>query len=122
MNTAPQRMVDWRIVVAAVSPLLWLVLFYSFVLRARLYLGVWPRPDQADPKDLGFEFHYLAIYLGVLAMFVATMWAVALALVRYSPGGRPFPRLTIGSIGLGFTLVIVIAQFDPGDCIQWFLD
>lgn len=70
MNTAQSRMVDWRIVVCAASPMLWLVLFYSFVCRARLQLGVWPRPYQPDPKNIGFELHHLAVYLGVLAMFL----------------------------------------------------
>ena len=95
MNTAQHRTVDWRIVVGATSPFLWLALLYSFVLRARLHLGVWPYPYQPDPKSLGFDVHHLAIYLGVPAMSAAGIYAVVVSLVRCSRGARVFRGLPL---------------------------
>lgn len=106
----------------AVYPGLWLGLFYSFVLRARGTLGVWPTPDRPDPKDLGFTLHHLALELGLVALPVAALSVLALVLLvpGSTRGGRNWPALFLTAVSTG--LVITLGQVDPGHFFEWFAD
>lgn len=46
------------VLTAIYYPLLNLLLFYSFVLRATFALERLPQYNNPDPKDLGFDIHY----------------------------------------------------------------
>jgi hypothetical protein len=63
------RVVVW---VLALAPALWFATFWSFVFRARLTLARWPVPYDPDPKDLGFDVHYLAVAAGLPLSFAAS--------------------------------------------------
>jgi hypothetical protein len=78
----PGRREDVLLLLLASAPLSWLMLFGSYVLRARLALG-WPLPYQPDPYELGFHLHYLAIALCFpLCMLMALAGVVAAWLPR----------------------------------------
>jgi len=49
-----------------------MVLFFTFVLRARLVLGHWPTYSNPDPKNLGMGLHYGCIWIGIYLLF----WAI----------------------------------------------
>jgi hypothetical protein len=114
-------MSPWSVLrVAAAGPFLWLLLFWAFVLRARLALGYWPAPYRPDPEDLGFLVHHYALLgtmplalLGVAAAFVLVVpWATR-------PAGtwraRALPAL-------GAALFLVWVRTDPGRFLYWFGD
>lgn len=105
-------------------PSICLVLFYSFVLRARLVLGRWPIPYQPDPKSLGFLFHHLlnwlsfpALYLSTIAMFVLFSFRINSVKIRgfnYSLAALIFTSSLI--------LWLILFQSDPGQFWEWFTD
>lgn len=69
--------------ILATCPLMMLISLYSFVLRARIQLGRWPAPYNPDPKNLGFDLHYLQITMAAvttpLASFACLIWTVGMA-------------------------------------------
>lgn len=123
--TSKQRGTELRIAaIAGAVPIAGLILFYSFVVRARLALGFWPSPYQPDPKDLGFPLHY-------------NVAMCALGLILTSPAG--FLPLAIRGLSswdtIGRAVVIRAAAFlvvfsasiglliaDPGRFLEWLLD
>jgi hypothetical protein len=68
----PLAVLMWSL---ASAPLVWLLLFGLFILRARVTLGRWPAPYQPDPRDLGFDLHHAAIVAGIPLMFAAVLCA-----------------------------------------------
>lgn len=105
----------------ALLPLAYLALFYGYVLRARLVLGVWPRPYQPDPKDLGFALHRLAVLLTL------PVWAISPVLLlgwllfwpRRQRKALLWPFLAFLLIWL---LGWLLLRLDPGQFGAWFMD
>ena len=56
MNTI-KKALRLLVLVAIYYPLIDLMLFYSFVMRATFALGRFPQYNNPDPKDLGFNIH-----------------------------------------------------------------
>lgn len=103
-------------------PLGVVVSLYSFVLRARLKLGFWPAPYRPDPKELGFDLHYLGVMLALITFPFVTLVCVGWILAarvrcRDFPMG-PMLAYAGGCAALGFCLL----RLDPGNFVEWFFD
>ncbi len=112
--------------ILGMTPGLWVVLFYGFVIRVRWALGYWPQPYLPDPKDLGFVWHHLAITLsipfmlalfivGVLSMVASAIWPRLCLQTRTSRVGLLF-------FGVSFTAWWILVRLDPGHFLRWFAD
>jgi hypothetical protein len=100
----------------AALPALWIGGFGAFLLRARWELGRWPFPGQPDPRNLGWDFHYILLVLGIplIMAAVATLLAGALAIREWRK-----PACT-GAATLA--LLIAAARVDPGYVFTWLGD
>lgn len=107
--------------VAALFPTLWLFIFLTFVLRARISLGHFPYPYNPDPKDLGFDLHAWMIYLVFLGS-MATVVIFPLALRYVKQFGIRVRRIYSLIFAASWTLIVVLCVFDPGQFLTWFLD
>lgn len=119
--SVPKR-TPWLAWATAAFPLAWLGLFYLFVMRARWTLGRWPAPYHPDPKDLGFDFHHLAIDLGLVASPVAALAVLAWAIVRWRRASRPTLWPHVSLVVASEALVLSLARLDPGQFFEWFAD
>ncbi len=99
-------------------PLVWTVLFYAFVLRARMQLGHWPSPYQPDPKALGFNLHHGFLECGLMALIPLGIVATFLSFLPPASGKARWVGLYWGMIALLFLL----ARWDPGSFFEWFAD
>ncbi len=114
--------------VAATAPAQWLALFGLFVLRARLALGYWPRPYHPDPKDLGFDLHYLLVFFPLFhpwghAAFVTSPIAVLAATLAHLLVPRRGERIAAMTCFLsGSAALWLLLGEDPGSFVEWFLD
>ena len=109
--------------VLSFSPMVACLVFYSFVLRARLTLGHWPRPYVPDPSDLGFGLHQLAAAISFPLAMASAAGFVVLVLARlkvYLRSSRH--RVGILSFALTFVLWLYVALLDPGDFLKWLMD
>ena len=103
------------------TPAGYLILFYSFVLRARLALGHWPQLYQPDPKDLDFGIHYAAVLLGLPLWMVSP--AAVLLLVALQPRlGRRKIVLPVLVFGLLYLVVWLVLRMDPRSFGYWLAD
>lgn len=103
-------------------PFVLVVWFYLYVLRQRVVLGYWPRPNHPDPKQAGMNFHHESIpYLFDLVPIVA-LGAISLivALRDRNPNFRWRGPIALWAGALG--VLIVLVKFDPGYFIDWWLD
>jgi drug/metabolite transporter (DMT)-like permease len=101
----------------------WIALFYAFVVRAYFKLGHWPAPYQPDPKDLAFDLHHLAIWLGFPVIIAS---AVVFGIVVVSQGRKysHSPRRWMMAMGYIVTLLVGVGLMciDPGHFLEWFVD
>jgi len=108
--------------ILAGAPILWLLLFYLFALKATVELGHWPIPSRDDPH--GDFFHSSLCYTVYLSLFFAPAGVgvsmVALALDR---------SFTVRAVRISiFVAVVSVAALiglyftDPGNCFDWFTD
>ena len=119
----------------AAFPLLVLLLFYAYVIRARLDLGYWPSYSHPKSYRMGFALHYallrpwfLVFPLGgilgndfvgtgflppfLVALYDGALWAVF----------RKFPKWPFIAFDCSAFIVYVWRFTDPGKFIDWFLD
>lgn len=124
--TAPSEptRTDPLLVTCALIPAAGLCMFYSFVLRARFALGVWPVPYRPDPKGLGFEMHHEAVRALLEAAFVSPI-AFALCAVLH----QALPSLRRRHVGralvfffAGYALLWLMLLVDPGSFWEWLAD
>lgn len=104
-------------------PISWVALFFSFVLRARHALGRWPSYDHPDPKQLGFGWHHLIIWLTinlVLASFCLAPVFLVIGIARLRSRFHQWVSLSL--FVLGVILILVILFVDPGGFLDWFAD
>jgi hypothetical protein len=105
------------------SPMVACLVFYSFVLRARVSLGHWPRPYVPDPSDLGFGLHQVAAVLSFPLAMASAASFVVLVLARLKVYWRSSRhRLGVLSFALTFGLWLYVALQDPGDFLKWLMD
>lgn len=100
-----------------------LVLFYSFVLRARFELQQWPAPYRPDPKDLAFPLHHGAVWLSFPVVVASLVTFLVVVLAR----GRRYGHLWKSRIfAAGYVLTLaawfLILRTDPGHFVEWFVD
>ncbi len=102
-------------------PAIGLIIFWSFLIRARNYLGNWPYPYHPDPKSLPFDLHhYIAFVTLMLIPFSIIPW-----LIIYLPKKFLFPKTKWFSLILhAVPWIITLLYFftDPGNFIEWFFD
>jgi hypothetical protein len=107
----------------AFSPAIWLVFAGSFVLRARVALGQWPRPYEPDPSDVG-RVHYLAVQLGIPLVWALSLTCLALVAMRFrrlaEEDAHPLGALVV--LAVCMATVLFLAQVDPGHLFTWLGD
>lgn len=108
----------------AATPVLWAVLFWGFVLRARLSLGHWPAPYQPDPKDLGFVAHYYLLLVGMPLALAAAVVVPAVVLFSYRTLSRSQarPGWAAALAAAGGAGLVLLGQLDPGQFLTWLGD
>ena len=115
------RVIVW---ILALAPIVWLVSFWHFALRARWALGRWPTPYNPDPKDLGFDLHYTALLIGIPGIWAATIALLLVVALNYrsirAAGARPL--LAVATALGSCALLIGLARLDPGQFFYWFGD
>ncbi|MER2599719.1 MAG: hypothetical protein ABTQ73_09375 [Caldilineales bacterium] len=113
-----KRLLIW---LPAILPLGVLTLFYSYVLRARLALGVWPRPYQPDPKDLGFDLHYVLVLFSWPVLLVSP--AILLLWLLYWRRSQPKALLMSAVVFMLIWLAsCLLLRLDPGQFGMWLMD
>jgi hypothetical protein len=108
----------------AATPFVWTILFWSFVLRARVALGHWPAPYQPDPKDLGFAVHYYLLLAGMpLALAAAIVVPIVVVLGFRSPTRSRARARWAATLAIAGGLGLVLwGQTDPGQFLSWLGD
>jgi hypothetical protein len=101
-----------------------LLLFWSFVLRARIALGRMPVPYEPDPKALGFDVHHGLVWLAAAASSCSpALWlAIAGLLLALGRGSRRALLPSGAAVTVAWLAWRLYHRLDPGDLATWFLD
>jgi hypothetical protein len=116
-SRTPLGVLMWSL---ASAPVVWLLLFGLFILRAHVALGRWPAPNQPDPKDLGFDLHHAAIVAGIPLVVTALLFVAALTLLMHARSTRKW-LIPVAALA-GFVAMVVLARTDPGYLFTWLGD
>lgn len=114
------KVINKVMTVLCYSPYVYLLLFYSFVVRAIVKIGRIPEYNDPDPKILNFNVHREAIYKSfdwvIYGLIVfAILFLITKAAKRFTVKKIHLTILTVGIIWLFLHLI-----GDPFD--YWFLD
>ena len=114
----------WKIAtgVTILAPIGWLVLFYLFVLRARLSLGYWPRVTSPDPGDLNFGLHELFLWISVWIMPVCgLLWGIYLWVFKLRDPNFRWMSSAVAYLSM-LVIFLFVVTMDPGGYLAWFAD
>jgi len=100
-------------------PWLFIIAFYSFVLRAMLKLGHAPTYGYADPKSLGFNMHHSLVY--ILLFIVLSEFLYGLLFIMWSWKKGRLYKINALVFLAGIIAIIAMFTFDRGN-IGWFAD
>lgn len=103
------------------SPWIYILFFYSYVLRAIFYLGYIPSTNAPDPVELGFTLHRKLIYISSNISYLGFMASISILIAlridnsSYRPSKRNIMWLIIAFFILSYNFFL-----DP--FFEWFLD
>jgi hypothetical protein len=108
-------------VFAAIVPVFWLILFYSFVAHVRLTLGGWPEFG-ASLTGSALSIHESLVRYGAGVLIISILASAAIAV-----GVLPFQRLRHFSMyALAYGMAVGIAMgtmfLAPRAFLNWFFD
>ena len=66
----------------AYFPLVWLAVAGLFVLRAYFELGFWPSNGSPDPKNIGMDWHFSLVWVGMISLPFVIWASMALAFYK----------------------------------------
>jgi hypothetical protein len=101
-------------------PYLYLVVFYSYVIRAIITLGRIPTPDNPDPKWLGFDKHRQFVYDSLTIFLITTGVTLILFLILYLRKRMSINKTHLTIFWIGVIGTIVDNIVNPFNA--WFLD
>lgn len=111
--------------ILALIPLLALIVFYAWVIEARVVLGYWPHigVGYADFNRSGSlsahsSFANFAICVGV---YSSTLWLLFLAFRAFGGRFRAIPDFAFGIYFISLVLLLVLMFADPGGFFRWFI-
>jgi len=106
------------------SPILWLVLFISFAMRATIKLGHLPIPSINDPKDLDFDIHHNLIWFLAVGIFsvLIPIWIFFTIFINKKEKHAINLKRYIFSFSAGIVLLLSFIYFDPYYLLEWFAD
>jgi hypothetical protein len=102
------------------SPFIFLIVFYSFILRVALKFGKWPTENHPDPELTGFDKHHqLAIACFAISVAGILLFALMAAILKYI-GSLNLSKVYWRILVVGIILVFLLFLLDP--TIGWSLD
>jgi hypothetical protein len=111
-----KKFISYLYYIICTLPFIYIILFYSYVLRAFIKLGYFPEYNNPDPKELGFDIHHDLIYLiGDIVIYGFLGWLVLSIMNKFK-----YPRWTFVLYGLGMAFFMYILAIDP--FMEWFAD
>jgi hypothetical protein len=101
-------------------PWVYIMLFYSYVLRAYLKLGRLPTYNNPDPKELNFDLHRRFVYWSFDIGIYSIVLSIILILLSFK-----LKSIVLGKRDLLLWVIVLVffffnILFDPLD--TWFLD
>jgi hypothetical protein len=111
--------------ILALIPLLALIVFYAWVIEARIVLGYWPHfgAGYADFNRSGSlsshsSFANLAICIG---LYSSILWLLFLAFRAFRGRFRAISDFTFCIYFASLVLMLVLMFADPGGFFRWFM-
>ena len=114
------KIINAIVIVFCYLPYTYLLLFYSYIIRASIELGRMPTYENPDPKQLGFDLHRQSVYDSFEVVFYSAFITGLSMGGLYLSGKLNIKKIhiTIFVIGVAWCFVDVIVN--PFN--QWFLD
>lgn len=107
-----KKYIDW----IGFIPLLFLMIFALFCIRAFYQLDEIPTFANSDPKDLNFDAHHILIwFFGIVSILIIPFVIVYDLITKNFTVRNLVKRIFI-------LLFIVFLFFNPFDLVNWFLD
>ena len=105
-------------------PFVWVVLFITFAIRATIKLGHLPVPSLDDPKDLGFEIHFVLVWLLLVGFlyFVAIFWIVMTIIAKLKKRTDFYLVRNTIIFSIGVIMMFCLLYIDPYHLVTWFAD
>src|SRR4051812_20929575 len=100
------------------SPVLWLLALLSFVGRARVHLGYWPRPSAPDPKLLPFAIHYLFLENSMFIMMATSVLLILGTFLWTRQVSLKVWKKSLLTLVVGWVLIILMFEVPPIDFVN----
>jgi hypothetical protein len=114
------KKINQALILLGYLPLIYLIVYYAYVLRAIIKIGKIPTYGNPDPKELGFDTHrWLIYFLFDVVVYGVLIYIVLLCVTLYQK------KFTVRKIHLYIFIISIFIFFlaifmDPFD--EWFLD
>ena len=103
-------------------PFFWTIGIVALAVRARLYLGHWPRPSHPDPKHLPFDFHQEILWI----LFEYLKWSIlvipACYVVTQLLAKNKLVKRSLRIYLVGWGIIMAMMVIPRIDFVMWFLD
>lgn len=107
--------------VLGIIPLVWILLFYLFVLRAYIHLGKMPLYNMPDPKSFNFYIHHTVVFFGIVLVLFSII-AYPIIFIFDLIFNKKVHKFNILVYLIGSIFFFLQTYFDPYGLNKWFND
>ncbi len=122
MTTSLHRLSHGLSVSLGLLPVAWVGGVVALAIRARLFLGYWPKPAHPDPKLLPFELHHAVLWCIFFGLLSSLIIVPALYLTNRFVFQTRFSRWSLSAYLSGWALVLLMVFTPNISFVGWFLD
>ena len=102
-------------------PILHLIFFYSFLIRAIIKLGYFPTYENPDPNELGFEIHQ-KLTCDSANLIYLSMCAILIYVIHYLIKRKVIFDIQRQHLSICIVLLTLVIVTYLSDFFTWFVD
>lgn len=122
MTTSLRRLTHGLFVILGLLPIAWTGGVVALAIRARLFLGYWPKPAQPDPKLLPFELHHAVLWYIFFGLLFSLIAIPALHVIGRFILQTALPHWLLYTYLFGWGLILIMVFMPSISFVGWFLD
>lgn len=118
--TEMKKITDFLFKLLSVIPFIWLLIFFSYVLRVSISIGRMPIYDNPQSGNYSFHFKFLNIFFEIVGL---SFFAYLIILIIYRIYFKhSFEKKYIYLWLIGYSIIFILFVFDPYGLIKWWVD
>ena len=118
--TEMKKISDYLLKLLSIIPFIWLLIFFSYVLRVAISIGRMPIYDSPQSGNYSSHFKLLNIFFEIVGLSFISFVIISIIYRLYFK--HTFEKKYVYLWLIGNSIILILFVFDPFGLIKWLVD